>query len=79
MLVEAPNAILNSSMTEFMICSANQWTSFYKIGTSVMKELRHFCCRVKLFILLVFGVAEKGGYTFSYRLGHEIRHNLPEN
>ena len=79
MLVEAPNAILNSSMTEFMICSANQGTSFYKIGTSVMKELRHFCFRVKLFILLVFGVVEKGGYTFSYRLGHEIFPNLPEN
>ena len=23
-----------------MICSANQWTGFYMIGTSVMKELK---------------------------------------
>ena len=33
--------ILNSFMTKVpMICSANQWTGFCVIGTSVMKELR---------------------------------------
>ena len=26
--------------TSPMICSANQWTSFYMIGTTLMKELR---------------------------------------
>ena len=26
--------------TSLLICGANQWISFYMIGTSVMKELR---------------------------------------
>ena len=26
-------------MTDVPICSANRWTDFYMIGTSVMKEL----------------------------------------
>ena len=26
--------------TSPLVCSANQWTSFYMIGTSVMKELK---------------------------------------
>ena len=26
--------------TSLLICSANQWTGFYIIGTSVMKELK---------------------------------------
>ena len=26
--------------TSPLICSANQWTGFYMIGTSVMKELK---------------------------------------
>ena len=30
--------------TNPLICSANQWTGFYMIGTSVMKELKiRFC------------------------------------
>ena len=38
--------MLNSFMTEsyhietgLLICRANQWTGFYMIGTSIMKEL----------------------------------------
>ena len=29
-----------------LICSANQWTGFYMIGTSVMKELNHTYCHL---------------------------------
>ena len=32
-------SVFNSFMTEDPIGSANQWTSFYMLGTSVMKEL----------------------------------------
>ena len=28
--------------TSSVICIANQWTGFYIIGVSVMKELKHF-------------------------------------
>ena len=28
--------------TSLLICRANQWTCFYKIGTSVMKELKFY-------------------------------------
>ena len=29
--------------TNSLICSSNQWTCFYMIGTSVMKELNRSC------------------------------------
>ena len=29
--------------TSLLICSANQWSGFYMIGTSVMKELNWRC------------------------------------
>ena len=28
--------------TSSLICAANQWTGFYMIGVSVMKELSHY-------------------------------------
>ena len=28
--------------TSSLICSANQWTSFYLTETSVLKDLKHF-------------------------------------
>ena len=33
--------------TSTIICFANQWTSFYTIGTSAMKELRTYLTRRK--------------------------------
>ena len=33
--------VLTIIETSPLICSANQWTGFYMIGTSVMKELRN--------------------------------------
>ena len=39
--MESKYSFVNSFMTEVVIiCSANQWTGFYMITASVMKELR---------------------------------------
>ena len=36
--------------TSLFICSANQWTGFYMIGTSVMKELKNaHNCQITIF------------------------------
>ena len=34
-----PGGNFNQIATRSLICSVNQWTGFYLIGTSVMKEL----------------------------------------
>ena len=34
--------------TSSLICSANQWTGFYMIETSVMKELMYFVVELVL-------------------------------
>ena len=31
----------NDTETSLLICSANQWTGFYMIGASIMRESRH--------------------------------------
>ena len=43
--------------TSPVICSANQWTGFYMITTSVMKELRETSCPIS--------VATISGHSFS--------------
>ena len=39
---KARDVFLEISLVSSLICSANQWTGFYMIGTSVMNELKSF-------------------------------------
>ena len=39
-------------MTEaVIICSANQWTGFYMVAASAMKELKKYQYRRKIFVM----------------------------
>ena len=49
----------NDTETSLLICSANQWTGFYMIGASIMRESRHCQASIMKWLLAVNYVYEK--------------------
>ena len=64
MVIYIKRVAFNYFMTKVpIICRANQWTGFYMIGTSVMKELRG--CVIKVLDLIPLPVEKKSRGTES--------------
>ena len=69
--------------TSPLTCSANRWTGFYMIGTSVMKELRHW---LETFIvlwtlILAFWIVPHiliniNSFSLSYKYLYQISHTV---
>ena len=49
--------MFDTSMVDCQKCKTNQWTGFYNIGTSVMKELNVFAKKqFRMFTLVLINV-----------------------
>ena len=84
-LIQISIVIFNSFMTEVpiiietspFICSANQWTDFYMVGTSVIKELNLTKCIVKMCEFDV--VWQNAELLFHLVLKHKIYHTCSKH